>query len=41
MVFSFKDYAELVTLIKEADERTAVITFGRFNPPTAGHSQEV
>ena len=37
MVFSFKDYSELGALIKEADERTAVITFGRFNPPTAGH----
>lgn len=37
MIFSFKDYAEVRASLKEADQKIAVITFGRFNPPTSGH----
>ena len=31
----------LDTFIREAKEKTAVFSFGRFNPPTTGHAKLV
>lgn len=37
MIVSFQEYAEIKASIRESEEKTAVIAFGRFNPPTSGH----
>lgn len=37
MIFSFRDFTKVGGLVKESESKTAVIAFGRFNPPTSGH----